>query len=183
MNQLGALVEASAAAPLQAVAWRQPTQLPRPSLDRAQAGVAVLDIENGVVEAGLLGNLEIELDVRARASRQEEKAKRVSTRSPATGRVVDFIHHFVDRHHVAGALAALYRHAVLGDENELVEERFEALLGQVEGRQRIAHARDVAHVVRTEDIDEKVVSTRDLVREVRDIRSEVGPRAIAFLDD
>ncbi len=69
--------------------------------------MAVLDVEDRVVEALLLRELDVELHVGVRAARQEEEAQRVGTGSLACGRLVDLVHHLVDGDDVAGALAAL----------------------------------------------------------------------------
>ena len=109
--------------------------------DRAEPRVAVLDVEDGVVHRVLLGELDVELDVRVGGSRQEEEPQRVGPRSLAPGPLVDLVHHLVDRDEVAGALAALDRDATLRDEHELVEDRLEPIERQTQRSHRVLQAR------------------------------------------
>ncbi len=148
-----------------------------------EARIAILDVEDRIIEALFLGQLDVKLDIRIRASRQKEESKRVRARSLAPRRLVDFIHDLVHRDDVAGSLAHLHDLTALRDVHELVEERFEALLGQAERGQRIAHARDVPVVVRPENVDESIVTPRDLVGEIGYIRGEIRPTPVALLDN
>ena len=109
---------------------RLEAESPRLALNGAKPGVAVLDVEDRVVERRLLRQLDVEFDVRVRAPGQKEEPQRVGAGALSLRGVVDLVHHLVDRHEVPGALAALDRLSALRDEDELVEEGLEALLGK-----------------------------------------------------
>src|SRR5262249_2188110 len=81
------------------------------------------------------------------------------------------------------ALAALDRFTALRDEDELVEQRFEPLVREAESREPVAQARDVAVMVGTEDRDQPIVTTCDLVGEVREVGREIRPASVALADD
>src|ERR1019366_3420858 len=123
----------------------------------AETRVAVLDVEDRVVERLFLRELDVELDVRVRTSREKEEAERVGACTLSAGGFVDLVHDLVDGDEVSRALAALDRLAPLRDEDELIQERLEPIRREAQRGQRVSYSRDVSVVIGAEHGDEAVV--------------------------
>jgi hypothetical protein len=130
--------------------------------------VRVLDVVDGVVHRLLRHDREVHVDRRVEVLAQEVVAGDVRT---------DLLERLVERDHLAGALGEPHRLAVAQQVDELADADLDAVGVEPEARRGRLQARDVAVVVRTEQVD-AVVRTRTLVAHVRAVGGEVGGASV-----
>ena len=147
--------------------------LGRLALDRRDAGVGVLEVEDGVFLAGLGRQVEVELEVRAGRAHEEEKAHHVRP---------DLVHQVVER--LVGRLPRrhLDRLAAAHERDELVDEHLDPARVAAERLDAAQHVGVGVDVVGPEDVEDEVEAALELVEVVGDVRQAVG-RLAGRLDE
>ena len=140
--------------------------------DGVEPGVAVLDVEDRVVERLLLGQLEVEVERRVGAAGEEEVAGGVAAH---------LLDHLAQPDHVAGPLAHLHGLAAAGQVDHLDEHHVQVVARVAERLHGRLEPRHVAAVVGAQHVDEQV-GPLALLPVVGDVGAEVGGRAVGLLD-
>ena len=135
--------------------------------------MGVLHVEYGVF-AGLLDNLvQVEFHLRIGFARQHGKAHRITPH---------FFDQIAERHVSPGALGHAHGLTRLHHMHNLAQHHFQ---GHAPIRQRLhrgAHARNIAAMIRTPDINQQIIAARELMRMAGDVIGEIGVGAIRFLE-
>ena len=124
----------------------------------------VLHVVDGILVRPLPGEVDVELDRLVVSARDEVPARSVHA---------DGVEEFVQEDDVAAALGHLLRLAALDEVDELVDEHLERLARMAEHLGQRLETRDVAVVIRSEDVDQAVEAVRVLAADVRGVLREV----------
>ena len=136
---------------------------------RADAGVRVLHVVDGVVVGVRAREVEVEVEVLVVAAHHVEEARRVGAH---------FLPQLAQGHELAGAGRHLHLLALLEQHRELHQLDLQPRRIQAEPLRGGLQARDVAVVVGAEDVDRALEAAVELVQQVGDVGREVGGHAV-----
>src|SRR6188508_478029 len=150
-----------------------PTRSSHPPETR-NTGMRILDVVHGIVSRSLLGEFEIEFEVRFGIPHEEIEFGGIGTH---------FVDDFPHRNELARPLRHLYFFTGSQQLHELHEHNLQALFGMAIGLHDRLHTRDVDMVIGAPNVDEQIIATPQFVPMIRDVGSQVGVLPALLLDD
>ena len=142
--------------------------------DPGDAGMGVLDVEDGVLRRLLRREVDVDLDRLVVPPRDEIPASRIDA---------DLVDEVVEKDDVAAPFRHLRRLAALRQVHELVDQHLQRVARVAEHLGERLQPADVAVMVGAEDVDEPVEALRILPAHVGRIGGEIRRRAVGTDED